>query len=185
MISPEILRRYPFFAGIEHKNLIKLANLAEETRVSAGHYFFHEGDTLEYFYLAAEGAVGVMMEMTAQHVEHPVSGQFTGTLQMEDVVISALGPGDVFGWSGLVSPHVASAGAKALTPCRVVVFDALYICEKICFFHINCEFHTESNFIEIYLGHSLFKVGDYHFYSISPAFISNIEKGIYLVRCPI
>jgi len=123
MISPEILRRYPFFAGIEHSNLIKLANLAEEKVVPAGHYLFHEGESLDYFYLAVEGAVGVVLEMPAQHVAHAISDQFTGTMQMDDEVISALGPGEAFGWSGLVAPHVASAGAKALTPCRVVAFD--------------------------------------------------------------
>ena len=137
MISPEILRRYPFFAGIEHSNLIKLANLAEEKVAPAGHYFFHEGEALDHFYLATEGAVGVVMELTAQHVDHPVSDQFAGTLQMEDVVISALGPGEVFGWSGLVAPHEASAGAKALTPCRVVVFDGVKLAatfaEDCCF----------------------------------------------------
>ena len=123
MISPEILRYYPFFAGIEHGNLIKLANLAQEQAVPVGHYFFYEREVLNRFFLAIEGAVGVVMELPAQNVTHAVSDQFTGNLQMEDVVISALGPGEVFGWSGLVAPHEASAGAKALTPCRVIVFD--------------------------------------------------------------
>ena len=35
-------------------------------------------------------------------------------------MISTVGPGDVFGWSGLVPPHDAIAGAKALAPARVV-----------------------------------------------------------------
>ena len=81
--------------------------------------------------------MGVVMEMPAQHVDHPVSDQFTGNMQMEDVVISALGPGDAFGWSGLVAPHEASAGAKALTPCRVVAFDAAKLSAA---FEENCAF---------------------------------------------
>ena len=36
------------------------------------------------------------------------------------MVVSTVGTGDIFGWSGLVPPYKATAGTKALTPCRVI-----------------------------------------------------------------
>ncbi|MBX7236818.1 MAG: Crp/Fnr family transcriptional regulator [Caldilineales bacterium] len=124
MISPEIIRRYPFFAGFTYDDTVKLANVAEEMHVEAGYCFFHENELLAHIYFALEGAVGVVMELPAPDVEHPVSDQFTGQLKTQDVVVSPIGPGELFGWSALVPPCQASAGAKALTACRVLAFDA-------------------------------------------------------------
>ena len=36
MISPEVLRRYPYFAGISEESLKQVAMIADETCVAAG-----------------------------------------------------------------------------------------------------------------------------------------------------
>jgi CRP-like cAMP-binding protein len=46
-------------------------------------------------------------------------------------------PGDVFGWTGLVPPFIATAGAKTLTPCRIIAFDTKELMEK---FEDDCRF---------------------------------------------
>ena len=74
---------------------------------------------------------------TNQEVEQKLSGQLTGDLQMKEVVVSVVGPGEVFGWSGMVAPHQAAAGAKATTECRVVAFDAQELTNQ---FQKDCEF---------------------------------------------
>lgn len=124
MISPELIRRYPFFANFTHDELTKLANVADELQVEAGDVFLHENEELEKLYFLLEGAVGVIFEVPANGIEQSLSGQFTGRLQTEEAVISAIGPGEVFGWSSLVPPYQASAGVKALTPTHVLAFDA-------------------------------------------------------------
>ena len=64
MVSPELLRRYPFFAGLSHDYLSKLAKMSEELAVEEGHYFFHEEDELDTFYLTLEGdGIGVESSM--------------------------------------------------------------------------------------------------------------------------
>lgn len=123
MISPELLRRYPFFGGLSHDQIVVLAEAAGEQKVDTGHYFFHEGEELENFYLVLEGAVAVVFEVPARDVEQSVSEQLTRRLRMTDVVINTVGPGEVFAWSAITFPHQATAGAKATTPCRVVAFD--------------------------------------------------------------
>jgi CRP-like cAMP-binding protein len=54
-----------------------------------------------------------------------------------DIVISTIGPGEMFGWSGLVPPHKATASAKAQTDCRVIVFDCNQLLDV---FVDDCEF---------------------------------------------
>jgi CRP/FNR family cyclic AMP-dependent transcriptional regulator len=123
MVSPELIRRYPFFAGLSEDQIMTLAKLAEEISVEAGHHFFHEGDDLEYFYLVVKGAVAITMELPERGVQHKIAEQFLRELKTRDVVISTVGTGDLFGWSGLVSPHKATASAKALDACLVLSFD--------------------------------------------------------------
>ncbi len=123
MISPELLRRYPFFSDFTPDNLMKLAGAGREMQVDAGRYFFHEGVELDRFFFLIDGAVSIVMQLPEQNVAHPVSGQMTGQLATQDVVVSNVVPGDIFGWSGLVPPHAATSGARATAPCRVVAFD--------------------------------------------------------------
>ena len=137
MISPELIRRYPFFAGLDHEHLVTLAKVAEELNVDTGHYFFHEGEELDRLYLVIEGAVAIVIEVPAQDVEHKLSEQFTGDLKTNDIVLSAIGPGEVFAWSALVPPHAATTSGKATTPCRVIAFDGQ---ELLRIFESDCQF---------------------------------------------
>ncbi len=137
MVSPELIRRYPFFAGLSHEQIVTLAKVADEIAVEAGHYFFHEGDFLKNFYLVLEGAIAIVIELPDQAVQQKLSGQLTGELQTRDVVISAIGPGEVFAWSALVPPHKATAGGKTTTPCRVIAFDCPELLKT---FETDCRF---------------------------------------------
>jgi CRP-like cAMP-binding protein len=137
MISPELIRRYPFFAGLSHEQMVTLAKVADEVSAEAGYYFFHEGDELKNFYLVLEGVVAIVLELPDQAVEQPLSEQLSGKLQTKDVITSAIGPGEVFAWSALVPPHGASAGGKATTSCRVISFD----CQQLMpIFESDCQF---------------------------------------------
>jgi CRP-like cAMP-binding protein len=137
MISPELIRRYPFFAGLEESQIVSLAQVAVEAKVDEGHVFFNEGDKLDTFYLVVEGQVAVIIEVPDQGVEQKVSGQLMGELDTRDIVISTVGPGEVFAWSGLVPPHEATASSKAGSACWVVAFDGVKLREM---FEEDCQF---------------------------------------------
>jgi CRP-like cAMP-binding protein len=124
MISPELLRRYPFFGGLEYEHISRLSKTANELTAEADHIFFHEADRLTQIYLILEGAVAITIEVPERGIEHKLADQFSREIRSRDIVVSSLGPGEVFGWSGLVSPFKASANAKALTRARVIAFDA-------------------------------------------------------------
>lgn len=137
MVSPELLRRYPFFAGLSHEYLTKLANMSDEISVEADHYFFHEDEDLDKFYLTLEGAVAIVIELPEKDVQHKVSEQFLRELKTKDVIVSTVGSGDVFGWSGLIPPFRSTAGAKAVTDCRVVAVQIQDIRDLL---NEDCEF---------------------------------------------
>lgn len=137
MLSPELIRRFPIFAGLTHDNLVTLADAGEDLTVAAGHSFFQEGEEIHHLYVVVEGAVGITMEVPANDVAHTVAEQMTRELKTEETVVSAIGPGEVFGWSALVPPHQAMAGARALTESRVLVFDCLALTEA---FKEDCRF---------------------------------------------
>ena len=137
MISPEVLRRYPFFSRLSMDQITVLAKLATEKTVDTDHFFFREDEESSNFFLLLEGAVAIVFELPEREVEHKISDQFTRKLQTRDVVVSTVGPGDVFGWSGLIPPHKATAGAKAVTPCRVVSFNCIELLKE---FEEDCAF---------------------------------------------
>lgn len=137
MVSPELLRRYPFFSGLSHEYMTKLAKMSEEISVEVDHYFFHEDDELDKFYLTLEGAVAIVIELPEKDVQHKVSDQFLRELKTKDVIVSTVGSGDIFGWSGLIPPYQATAGAKAVTDCRVVAIQSRELREL---FEEDCAF---------------------------------------------
>lgn len=123
MVSPELLRRYPFFGGLSMEEISLLAQMGEETAVKNGHYFFKEGETLDHFFLNVSGAIAIVMQLPAKGVVHSVSKQYLREYETNDVVVSAVGPGEIFGWSGLIEPFAATAAAKATTDGRIVQFN--------------------------------------------------------------
>lgn len=127
MISTELIRRYPFVAGLTLEQTKKLAQAAQEINVDAGYTFFRENDELDTFYIVAEGIIDLAIEIPDHLKEHSLVSQLTNNLEMVDVIISNVREGAIFGWSAIIPPHISTASAIASTACRVIAFD----CEKL------------------------------------------------------
>ena len=109
MVSPELIRRYPYFSGLSIDRIKLLAKIAEEVDSEQGRYFHQEGDDISKVYIIVEGEVSLLTTLPQQSKE---------------VVINTLGTGDVFGWTSLLPPYTAGAGAKSRTNCKLIEFDA-------------------------------------------------------------
>lgn len=107
MVSPELLRRYAFFAGLSLDHIVTLAKAAREVTLETGQFIFHEEDELDTFYLVLEGEVSILIELPEKQRE---------------VIVNVVRAGAIFGWSGLLPPYLATASAKAAMNCRVVAF---------------------------------------------------------------
>ena len=109
MVSPEMIRRYPYFSGLSIDRIKLLANNAEEIESEKGYYFHQEGEDINKVYIIVEGEVSLVTTLPQQDKE---------------IVINTLGTGDVFGWTSLIPPYTAGAGAKSATKCKLIEFDS-------------------------------------------------------------
>lgn len=140
MIPVELLRRYPFFAGFTRDQIDDLAGATDEVTVKADHLFISEGERVTNFYLVLEGMVGIIIKVPDKEFEQTLTRQITNDLITRDITVSTVAEGEVFGWSALVPPNQSTAYVKALTSCRVLVFDyeelQPVITEDCCFGHL-------------------------------------------------
>jgi CRP/FNR family transcriptional regulator, cyclic AMP receptor protein len=93
MISPEILRRYPYFAHISDESLKEVAKVAEEVTVPAGKKMFNTGDPANYLYIILRGEVDIQYELGS------------GELRTVDTLVD----GDLLVWSAMVEPYKTTA----------------------------------------------------------------------------
>ena len=100
MISPELIRRYPFFSGLNYDQITALAILADEMTVEAGHYFFQEGDKLKKLFLVMDGEVDIAVKVPDRNQVQDVAEQIMGNFITKDVSVSSVGPGQLFAWAG-------------------------------------------------------------------------------------
>ena len=136
MISMQELRRCPAFAPLNPEQMEKLMATAKTISVAQGEYLFHEGEILTHFYLVLEGTFEILIQTPKLDIEYDTHGQ-PGRLEDEMVLIAKVEPGEIMGWSGLVPPHKATSGSRALTPSQVAAFD----CKKLLHhFETDCRF---------------------------------------------
>jgi len=108
MVSPELLRRYPQFAGVGHETLRKLAMLAEERVIPAGTTLFREWEVANHLYLILKGAVSIRFAVGR---EEPRS-------------VDAIEAGDLAVWSALVEPYRTTGSGVATQETRMLAFEA-------------------------------------------------------------
>ncbi len=117
MISPEVLRRYPYFAGIDDESLKQLAMIAEEKTVPVSTVMFREGDPASYLAIILKGEVNIQY----------ILGD--GELRTVDTLVD----GDLLLWSALVEPYKATALGTTTKVTQLARIDAAklrLLCEQ-------------------------------------------------------
>ena len=117
MISPEVLRRYPYFAGLNEDSLRQLAMIAEEKTVPANTVMFREGDPASHLSVILKGEVNIQYVLG--------DGEFR--------TVDTLVEGDLLMWSALVEPYKATAIGTTTKETRLARIDSIKLralCEK-------------------------------------------------------
>jgi CRP-like cAMP-binding protein len=104
----EILRQHPFLMGLSEEYMATLIGCASNVRFNEGDTLIHEGELANKFYLIRTGRIALEME---------VSGR--GGLR-----IQTTGPGEILGWSWLISPYRWHFSGVAVIETRAVALDA-------------------------------------------------------------
>jgi CRP/FNR family cyclic AMP-dependent transcriptional regulator len=104
----EILRQHPFLFGMAEEYMKTLIGCASNVRFTEGEYMIREGELANNFYLIRSGRVALEMEFAGR-----------GPLR-----IQTSGPGEILGWSWLISPYRWHFSGVAVAETRAVSLDA-------------------------------------------------------------
>ena len=113
MISPELLRRYPFFSFLDDNHLKAVAMIAEEENHPAGIDILKSGEPADAFYLLMRGSVDLF---------YIVKEEFRPTSKKE-FLMGEINPEEPFGISALIEPYQYTASARASVPVSVIKVD--------------------------------------------------------------
>lgn len=114
MISPELLRRFPFFGFLDDTQLKAVAMLAEEVEFDRDAVIFETDQPAVALYVMVEGSIDLNYKVVDRD-DPKIAKEF---------FISELNPGDIFGLSALLEPYRHTMTAKALAPSKVIRIEA-------------------------------------------------------------
>ena len=117
MISPEVLRRYPYFADVKDDSLREVAMISEEESVPAGTVIFREDDKADDLYIIAEGEVDIQYTLGS------------GEQRTVDTAVA----GELIMWSALVEPFRSTAIGTVRQDAKLVAINGEKLrdlCEK-------------------------------------------------------
>jgi len=114
MISPEILRRHPFFGTLSDEQIKALAMIAEEARFGKGAVICEEGRQADAFYLLVDG--GISLYYISEDEFHP---EFR-----KEFLVGEINPGEVFAISAFIEPYIYTATVRADKDSHVLKFDS-------------------------------------------------------------
>jgi CRP-like cAMP-binding protein len=120
MISPELLRRYPFFGPFNDAQLKEFAMLADEISAEVGEELFQECDTANHLYLLLEGGVDLYYKSEEEY--HPKDSK--------EFAVGEINPGEVFAISAVINPYMLNATARCSRACKLVKIDGKALREK-------------------------------------------------------
>ena len=106
MISPELLRRYTFFAPFNDSEQKEIAMMAEEIQVVEGTVLFESGNLADSLYLLLEGGVD-LYDISVDDYDPSLRKEF---------FVGEIDPGEILLISAVVEPYLATATARGSTP---------------------------------------------------------------------
>ena len=112
MISPELLRRYPFFASLNDDQLKAIAMIAQEKTYLKDTVLIKENTPANKLVLLLEGDVDLIY-----------SGGGEGAVV--NALVGSIAPVEVYGVSSLIEPFTFISSAKATVPVKVVEVDGV------------------------------------------------------------
>ena len=127
MVSPELLRQYPHFAGVTEDCLKAIAMVSEKRGFQAGEDLLIEGHTATKLCLMVSGEVNVIYRLGDDR----------------EVVADSLVKGDAFGWSALLEPHILTASCRGHKEEEIIKIDAENL-RSICDENIACGYQIIS-----------------------------------------
>jgi CRP-like cAMP-binding protein len=113
MISPELLRRYPFFGHLSQAQLASLAMIGEEVKLKDGQVVLEEGKPARALYFLLEGGIDIYYT-----VKEDVRQK-----ECKEILVCQINVGEPFGISTLIEPNVLTASVRSNSAGRALQFE--------------------------------------------------------------
>ena len=114
MISPELLRRFPFFNFMGEAQLKAVAMIAEELTYEKDELIVGTGKPANDLFFLVDGSVAYYAVVTSEHDPY----------YRKEYFITNINPGEIFGISSLIEPYLYTANLKADKVSRVIKISA-------------------------------------------------------------
>jgi CRP-like cAMP-binding protein len=106
----QFLKTIPEFAQLADVDVDRVAAIARSGQVKAGEMIDVQGKPADKFYILVSGRLGVVLDLDLG-------------VSKKSYMVTSVGPGQMFAWSGLVgNPHY-TAGSRAMTDSSFLEFD--------------------------------------------------------------
>ncbi|MGD2047919.1 MAG: cyclic nucleotide-binding domain-containing protein [Chloroflexota bacterium] len=115
MISPEVLRRYPFFSFMNHDQLREVAMITDEVKHEKDDVLFNNDEKADACYLLMNGSIDLHYVVVDEH---------DPSLRKE-FIVGTINPGELLGISAFVEPHIYTATAIVVNDSRLLKMDAV------------------------------------------------------------
>jgi CRP-like cAMP-binding protein len=112
MVSPELLRRYPFFACLSYEQLKAVALITVEKTFAKDTIILKENTPATKLWVLLEGDIDLIF-----------SGGGEGAIV--NALVGSIAPGEALGVSSMIEPYQYISSAKAVAPCKVIEIDGL------------------------------------------------------------
>jgi CRP-like cAMP-binding protein len=105
------LKSLPAFGQLADEHLDRLAKLARFTQFKSGEMVDFQGEPAEKFYILVSGRYGVVLDLDIG-------------VAKRSYMVTSVGPGQMFAWSGMVGNPTYTAGGRTMTDCTMLEFDS-------------------------------------------------------------
>ncbi len=107
----EFLKSIPELQSLDNEDIARLAALARRGSVKAGESIDRQGEPADKFYIVESGRLGVTLDLDIG-------------VSKKSYVVTTIGPGDMFAWSGIVGNPRYTAGSRAMTDVNYIEWRA-------------------------------------------------------------
>ena len=122
MIALESLLRYPFFDFLAYP-MKAIAQISEEETYPPDTIIFRENERAQGLYILVSGSVNLFFTIDVEY--HPD--------WHKELLFSTINPGELFGISALIEPHILTSSARTTKVSQVIKIDAvklLALCDQ-------------------------------------------------------
>jgi CRP/FNR family transcriptional regulator, cyclic AMP receptor protein len=115
MVSPELLRRYPFFAGLSDAQLREISMISEEENFDKNSTLIEECEPAQNLYLLVDGSIDLFYRSVDELNLNPAPPK--------ELTAGEVNPGEIFGVCAMVEPYFNNTTARTAVASRVIIMN--------------------------------------------------------------